>query len=95
VSGNIGITPGAGQSVLTGNGTVFTMTAPSVDPQPGCTFVYTWSFGDGASASGASVTHQYQKKGNGSGKEYTVTLAISTVGVPQTWVGTKDVVVNP
>ena len=48
-----------------------------------------------STADGAVVTHQYQKKGNGSSKSYTVTLAISTVGVPQTWTGTRDVVVNP
>jgi cell division septation protein DedD len=95
VTGNIIINPGAGQSVLTGTGTVFTMTAPSIAPQPGCSFVYTWSFGDGASGSGPSVTHQYQKKGPGASKEYTVTLAISTVGVPQTWTDTRNVKVNP
>lgn len=95
VSGDIGISPGAGQSVLTGNGTEFTMTAPEVAEVDGCTYVYTWSFGDGASDSDSVVKHRYQKKGNGANKAYTVTLAISTVGVPETWIGTRDVVVNP
>lgn len=94
-SGNPGITPGSGQSVLTGNGTVFTMTAPAVDPQPGCSFTYTWSFGDGASGSGETETHQYQKKGTGPTKTYTVTLVISASGVPESWTGTRTVVVNP
>jgi hypothetical protein len=95
VTGSIDISPGAGQSVLTGNGTLFTMTAPDVEPQEGCTFVYTWSYGDGAGDDGEVVTHKYQKKGNGQSKAYTVTLAISTIGVPQTWTGTRNVVVNP
>ncbi len=95
VTGNIVINPGAGQSVLTGNGTLFTMTAPAVDPQLGCSFIYTWSFGDGAGGSGGTVTHRYAKKGTGSTKDYTVTLVISATGVPVSWTGTKTVVVNP
>ncbi len=95
VSGNIVINPGSGQSVLTGSGTLFTMNAPTVDPQPGCPFTYTWSFGDGASASTATATHQYARKGTGATKSYTVTLVISASGVPGSWTGTKTVVVNP
>jgi chitodextrinase len=71
------------------------MTAPDVAPQPGCPFLYSWSFGDGASASGYVVTHQYQKKGTAQNKSYTVTVAISTAGVVLTETRTKDVVVNP
>jgi hypothetical protein len=95
VTGDISINPGAGQSVRGGTGTLFTMTAPTVLDQPGCTFTYTWSFGDGASLPGASVTHRYVWKGNGHNKSYTVTLAISATLVEGAWTGSKDVVVNP
>ena len=95
VTGSIVITPGSGQSVLTGSGTVFTMNGPTVNPQPGCAFTYTWSFGDGASASTATATHQYAKKGTSATKSYTVTLVISASGVPGSWTGTQTVVVNP
>ncbi len=94
VTGNIGINPGSGQS-LKGSGTLFTMTAPKVDPQPGCPFTYTWSFGDGASASGEEVTHRYAKAGTGATKSYTVTLVISASGVPVSWTGTGTVKVVP
>ena len=95
VTGSIVITPGSGQSVLTGSGTLFTMNGPTVNPQPGCAFTYTWSFGDGASASTATATHQYAKKGTSATKSYTVTLVISASGVPGSWTGTQTVVVNP
>jgi Flp pilus assembly protein TadG len=75
-------------------GTLFTFTAPAVNPQPGCTFAYTWSFGDGASGTGAIAAHAYDAKGSGQLKQFTVSLAISTVGVAQTWTGTINVVVN-
>jgi hypothetical protein len=71
------------------------MTAPAVTPQTDCTFLYTWTFGDGLGGSGTPVTHAYANKGSGGSKDYTVTLVISTVGVPQSWTGTKKVVVNP
>lgn len=75
-------------------GTLFTFTAPAVNPQPGCTFAYSWSFGDGASGTGEVVAHVYDTKGSGPLKQFTVSLAISTGGVPQTWTGTVKVVVN-
>jgi hypothetical protein len=75
-------------------GTLFTFTAPAVDPQPGCSFAYSWSFGDGASGTGAVAAHAYDSKGSGALKQFTVSLAITTVGVPQTWTGIVKVVVN-
>jgi Flp pilus assembly protein TadG len=95
VSGGVSANPTSGTSVKGGTGTVFTFTAPTVAPQPGCAITYTWSFGDGANGSGETVTHVYQNKGSGENKSYTVSLAISVYLVPQTWTGTVDVVVNP
>jgi hypothetical protein len=96
VSGSITGTPSSGFRRKGANpGTLFTFTAPSVAPQPGCSFTYSWSFGDGASGSGPVVTHTYDKAGTGSLHQFVVTLAISTLGVPQTWTGSVTVVVNP
>lgn len=95
VTGSIDVSPASGSSVLTGTGTLFTFTAPTVAPQEGCAFTYTWSLGDGANGSGETVTHVYQKKGSGSDKTYTVSLAISAPLVPETWIGTVKVLVNP
>lgn len=96
VSGNIHVNPGSGTSAgTTGGGTLFTFTAPNVAPQVGCSFTYSWSFGDGANASGPEVTHRYANRGPGPSKTYTVSLAISTVGVAQTWTDTIGVRVNP
>jgi len=75
-------------------GTLFVFTAPAVNPQPGCDFAYSWSFGDGASGTGENAAHVYDSKGSGQLKQFTVSLAISTVGVSQTWTGTVNVVVN-
>ena len=100
VVSSLGISPSSGISSdlgpgNPGPGTLFTFTVPTVTLQLGCSFTYTWSFGDGASGSGDTTTHTYAKKGTGSTKDYTVTLVISTSGVPQSWTGTKSVVVNP
>jgi hypothetical protein len=95
VSGGISVSPGSGTSALTGAGTLFTFSAPPVAPQPGCAFPYTWSFGDGGNDSGQTATHIYAKKGSSATKSYTVSLAISTFQVPETWTGTIQVVVNP
>ena len=95
VTGTIDISPSSGRSAQPGPATLFTYTAPSVTPQPGCPFTYTWSLGDGASASGTTATHTYANRGNGPSKIYTVSLVISTSGVPESWTGQKDVVVNP
>lgn len=94
-SGTLDISPTFGTSLKSGTGTLFTMSAPAVTAQPGCTFVYTWTFGDGLGGSGTPVTHTYANKGSGASKDYTVTLVISTSGVPLSWTGTKRVVVNP
>ena len=95
VSGGIVASPTSGVPT-TGlvQGTLFTFTAPAVNPQPGCSFSYSWSFGDGASGSGAYAAHVYDSKGSGALKQFTVTLAISTDGVPQAWTGTVKVTVN-
>ena len=96
VTGTLSISPAFGTSLKSGTGTLFTMTAPAVTSQPGCgAFVYTWTFGDGLGASGDPATHIYANKGSGGSKDYTVTLIISTPGVPVPWTGTKKVVVNP
>jgi hypothetical protein len=95
VSGSITGTPTSGFRKKGANpGTLFTFTAPTVTPQSGCSFLYSWSFGDGASGTGSTVTHIYSKVGSGPLHQFTVTLAISTAGVPQTWTGTVTVVVN-
>ena len=95
VTGTLKASPGTGVPT-TGQipGTLFTFTAPGVKDQPGCTFAYSWSFGDGASGTGETATHRYNAKGSGSLKQFTVTLAISTSGVPKTWTDTVTVVVN-
>jgi hypothetical protein len=95
VSGSIRINPGSGRSANPGPATLFDFTAPSVAAQPGCSFTYTWSFGDGASASGTTATHAYANKGSGPTHSYTVSLIISASLVPQSWTGTADVRVNP
>ena len=94
-AGGITASPTSG-SPRTGGvpGTLFTFTAPEVDPQPGCSFSYTWSFGDGASGTGEIAAHAYDSKGSGQLKQFTVTLAITTEGVSETWTGTVNVVVN-
>jgi hypothetical protein len=95
VSGSLSASPTSGSATNGVNtGTLFTFSAPMVHPQPGCPFAYSWSFGDGASGVGETVTHTYGTKGPGSAKQFTVTLAISTFGVPLTWTGTVHVVVN-
>lgn len=95
VTGGIVASPTSGHPT-TGQtqGTLFTFTAPAVDPQPGCSFAYSWSFGDGASGTGEVAAHVYESKGSGQLKQFTVSLAISTGGVPQTWTGTVKVTVN-
>ena len=94
-SGSITGTPTSGFRKKGSNpGTLFTFIAPTVDPQVGCSFAYSWSFGDGASGTGPTVTHTYSKAGSGSLHQFTVTLAISATGVPLTWIGTTTVVVN-
>jgi hypothetical protein len=96
VTGSISINPGSGRSASPGPATNFSMVAPSVDPQPaGCSFTYTWSYGDGVYGDGQSVSHKYANKGTGSLHQYTVTLVISATGVPGTWTGTRTVKVNP
>jgi Flp pilus assembly protein TadG len=95
VHGQIHVSPPNGTSSAAGIGTLFTFTAPNVAPQPGFGFTYTWSFGDGASGSGATATHTYANPGNGPTTNYTVTLVISTSGVPVSWTGTESVRVNP
>ncbi len=40
------------------------------------------------------AAHVYDSKGSGALKQFTVSLAISTGGVPQTWTGTVNVAVN-
>ena len=94
VSGAIGVSPSFGTSTKSGTGTNFAFTAPTVTPQPSCTFVYSWSFGDGANSSDLAPQHVYAKKGSGGGKDYTVTLTIST-GVFPNWTGSISVVVDP
>jgi len=95
VSGSIQVAPSSGRSAQPGPATQFAFTAPSVTPQPDCTFTYTWSFGDGASASGDTATHAYANKGSGPTHSYTVSLVISASLVPQSWTGTASVQVNP
>jgi hypothetical protein len=95
VTGGIVASPTSGfPTTGQAEGTLFTFTSPTVEPQPGCTFAYSWSFGDGASGSGEYAAHVYDSKGSGALKQFTVTLAISTDGVPQTWTGTVKVTVN-
>lgn len=89
VTGSIKVSPTSGTT-----STTFAFTAPSVQQQPGCSFTYTWSFGDGASGSGPDVLYQFPKKGTGSLRQHTVSLAISVAGAPQTWVGSIKVTVN-
>jgi Flp pilus assembly protein TadG len=95
VTGTIGVSPSSGSSKLTGSGTVFTFTPPTVTPQSSCTFVYSWSFGDGTNYTGPTPPgHVYAKKGSGSSKDYTVTLTISNTVLPN-WTGSISVVVDP
>jgi hypothetical protein len=96
VTGNTKVSPSSGVSGNTSPpATLFTFTAPTVKDQLGCTFLYSWSFGDGANASTATETHYYRNKGGGRFKDYTVTLVIATIGVPTTWTDTLNVTVNP
>jgi Flp pilus assembly protein TadG len=88
-TGTIKSSPSSGTTATT-----FTFSAPPVKAQPGCTFAYTWSFGDGGTGSGETVLYQFPKAGSGALKQQTVTLAISVSGVPMTWIGTTRVVVN-
>ena len=96
VTGNITVSPSSGSPYQNKNfpGTEFTFTAPTVNPQVGCTFTYTWSFGDGGSGSGASATHTYSaagSSGTGNSRYFPVTLTISAAGVPVNWQGTINV----
>jgi Flp pilus assembly protein TadG len=85
VGGPIDISPTTGKSAAhPSGGTTFTMAAPTVNAQPGCTFTYTWSFGDALSGTGAEVTHLYGFAGSGPGHQFTVTLVIATGSGPST-----------
>ncbi len=96
VTGNTKVSPNSGVSGNTSPpATTFTFTAPTVKSQPGCTFLYSWSFGDGANGSTDTVSHYYKNKGGGQFKDYTVSLVITTMGVPTPWTDTLKVVVNP
>jgi PKD domain len=86
--------PGSGKAGVT-TGTLFTFSAPRVHEQPGCVFVYTWTFDDGAFGDGEVITHRYATEGTGKNKTYTVKLVISTLGVDVPWSDTRNVVVNP
>lgn len=91
VSGPFDISPTSGRSAShPSGGTTFTMTAPTVTPQPGCSFSYKWSFGDGLDGAGATVTHVYPFAGTGPSNTFTVTLVISTNSGPS-WNGTRTV----
>jgi Flp pilus assembly protein TadG len=95
VTGGVTASPTSGfPTTGQAQGTLFTFTAPVVNPQPGCTFAYSWSFGDGASGTGEVAAHAYDSKGSGQLKQFTVSLAISTGGVAETWTGTVRVVVD-
>ena len=61
-----------------------------MDPQAGCSFAYSWSFGDGASGTGPTVTHTYSKAGSGSLHQYHRDPRDLRDGVPLTWIGTID-----
>ena len=93
--------PASGRSESPGPATLFTFTAPAPTPQAGCSFLYSWGFGDGLFAAGTTATHKYLNAGNGSTKEYTVTLVISSSPVPllppvpPPWSGSVKVRVNP
>jgi Flp pilus assembly protein TadG len=97
VSGDISVNFNSGKSVAWKGeafATTFNMDAPTVAPQIGCTFSYTWLFGDGASATTQNASHVYQTAGTSSNNEWTITLVISA-GTGATWVGTTTVRVNP
>jgi len=100
-SGTVQGSPASGRSESPGPATLFTFTAPDVTPQAGCSFLYSWTFGDGLFAAGATATHKYLNAGNGSTKEYTVTLVISSSPVPllppvpPPWSDSVKVRVNP
>lgn len=94
VGGPIVIDPTQGKSTNhPGGATIFTMTAPTPDPQPGCSFSYLWSFGDGVDGTGSTVQHVYTSAGTGPGQEFTVTLVIATNQGPS-WTGTQTVKVT-
>jgi Flp pilus assembly protein TadG len=93
--GPISISPANGKSAAhPSGGTTFTMTAPAVTPQTGCTFTYSWSFGDALSENGATVTHLYGFAGSGPSNHFTVTLVIATGAGPSTTLTTTVKVVS-
>ncbi len=96
VTGSMTVSPTSGGYYQNKNfpGTEFTFTAPTANPQAGCTFTYTWSFGDGGSGDGTSTTHTYSaagSSGTGNSRYFPVTLTISVYGVPVNWQGTINV----
>lgn len=98
VSGDFTVNPGNGKSKDwkgAANATLFTMDAPSVAPQPGCTISYTWLFGDGTSAIGPSASHAYDHAGTTKNNEFPITLVISVSGASSNVTQTKNVSVNP